>query len=183
MCLPVRLISQWRTEGKAERGEKHTAGHAQFANLLFVPDFCQFTHSAHFIQALVEFHVPFPFEVTIIPSGPKLAITWYHCIAIKSFTLPAWACLVVFALKQSEEHTNRSCFGGLQLLKLWFFFLKGRKKRKGVLFSSPPGKVSLKNTEAKLADVQWNLNLTSFLNSQLCLSCSCCCGSLVGCSL
>lgn len=102
-CPSVSYLNR----GKAERGgKKCTAGHAQFANSLFVPDFCQFTHSAHFIQALVEFHVPFPFEVTIAPSGLKLAITWYRCFAIKSLTLPAWACLVAFALKQSVEHTN-----------------------------------------------------------------------------
>lgn len=75
MCPPVRL-SRISIEGKQREGKKkRTAGHAQFANSLFVPDFSQFTHSAHFIQALVEFHVPFPFEVTIAPSGLKLAIT------------------------------------------------------------------------------------------------------------
>lgn len=108
-CLSHISIEYW---GKAERGEKKcTAGHAQFANSLFVPDFSQFTHSAHFMQALVDFHVPFPFEVTIFPSGPKLAITWYRCIAIKSFTLPAWACLLFLLwdkAKNTQTHKERS---------------------------------------------------------------------------
>lgn len=120
MCPPVCLKSQLSTEGKqrVEKKKKSTAGHAQFANSLFVPDFSQFTHSAHFIQALVEFHVPLPFEVTIVPSGPKLAITWYRRFAIKSLTLPACACLVVFALNTQtlEERLIRMFTSGQMML-------------------------------------------------------------------
>lgn len=76
-CPSVSCLNRVLREsrGREREKKKRTAGHAQFANSLFVPDFSQFTHSAHFIQALVEFHVPFPFEVTIAPSGLKLAIT------------------------------------------------------------------------------------------------------------
>lgn len=153
-CLSHISIEYW---GKAEGEKKCTAGHAQFANSLFVPDFSQFTHSAHFIQALVEFHVPFPFEVTIFPSGPKLAITWYRCIAIKSFTLPAWACLL-FLLWNKAKNTQTQKERSIRLvwscpndafvwcLKKKFFF--------EVLQALQPGKVSLKSTLWNTKDKQ-----------------------------
>lgn len=104
-CQPVRL-SRISIEGKQREGKRSAQLDTHSLPIRCLFRISASLHTAHFIQALVEFHVPFPFEVTIAPSGLKLAITWYCCFAIKSLTLPAWACLVAFALKQSVEHTN-----------------------------------------------------------------------------
>lgn len=160
----LRESREWRKK-EEEKKKKSTAGHAQFANSLFVPDFSQFTHSAHFIQALVEFHVPLPFDVTIVPSGPKLAITWYRRFAIKSLTLRACACLVVFALntKTLEERLIRLFTAGQIILSFGIWKSLAQTQR---LNMSMFGGTWI-----------WHHSWTSSL------SCSCCCGSLVGCSL